>query len=438
MNKTPKTLWLFLLVTVTLGLGPASCRTDSAKNSADSEPPSTGAAATAVSGLGPAVAVTVSVPQNSTPSVNALNPANAPSALNTPTAGPSPEQASVASTPSPTPTETSNDAQQVSPVAVSNGGALATTMMAQPITSAGRNSKARFSPDGDRILFVSRDRPNHHQAQIYELHLGLMKEKRITFHDGADNNPRYLSDGQHFLFDSSTDAIKDIGYVSQRLIKKYFEKPATEPLSEPAPTGSDIFLEALNGRSVERLTPATPAGSGTNYDADCDPRGKKILFSAVRSTGFVNLSFLTIGGWLSHAPTELTKENFNDLGARFSTAGDRVVYSRQLVQPGVAPASSLVLLSKLGAHPVSFDLTAAGPQRDLSPVWKPASETIVFTSNRGGKFFNLYSISSDGSHLTRMTESDFDQLDPVFSPDGKHLIFTAIISGRENLYKIDF
>ncbi len=73
------------------------------------------------------------------------------------------------------------------------------SIVAKPLTGSGDNSDGRFSPDGTRVVFVSRFRPHHKQAQVYELHLGRMTEKRITYHDGDDAGPVYSADGLKFI-----------------------------------------------------------------------------------------------------------------------------------------------------------------------------------------------------------------------------------------------
>jgi Tol biopolymer transport system component len=72
-------------------------------------------------------------------------------------------------------------------------------------------------------------------------------------------------------------------------------------------------------------------------------------------------------------------------------------------------ATVSVLLSNIPAH-------AAFPGQNGK---------IVFQSDRSGSW-QLYTIDADGSNLTQITQmppSDFDQLAPSFSPDGKQIAF---------------
>jgi Tol biopolymer transport system component len=62
---------------------------------------------------------------------------------------------------------------------------------------------------------------------------------------------------------------------------------------------------------------------------------------------------------------------------------------------------------------------------DLQPVWTPDGKHIVFSSDRHGGPQNLYWMRSDGaSPAVRLTESENHQIAGSFSPDGKRLAFS--------------
>ncbi len=64
----------------------------------------------------------------------------------------------------------------------------------QMLTQSGENFNAAFSGDGKKILFSSRNRPQHLQAQAYELNLDNKKERRVTHQDGDVIEARYFGD----------------------------------------------------------------------------------------------------------------------------------------------------------------------------------------------------------------------------------------------------
>jgi serine/threonine-protein kinase len=67
------------------------------------------------------------------------------------------------------------------------------------------------------------------------------------------------------------------------------------------------------------------------------------------------------------------------------------------------------------------------PAQDVAPVWTPDGRGIVFRSARTGTG-NLFWRSADGTGADeRLTTSPYNQIPMAFSPDGKRLIFTQLM-----------
>ena len=68
------------------------------------------------------------------------------------------------------------------------------------------------------------------------------------------------------------------------------------------------------------------------------------------------------------------------------------------------------------------------PGFDHRSVWTPDGKHIVFTSVRHGGVANLYWMRADGAgEAVRLTESKYVQFPYSFSPDGKRLAFDELI-----------
>jgi len=62
--------------------------------------------------------------------------------------------------------------------------------------------------------------------------------------------------------------------------------------------------------------------------------------------------------------------------------------------------------------------------------WSSDGKKLVFASHKSGeKVDNIYVCNADGTEITQITNSLFDEREPVFSPDGKQIAYTAYPRG---------
>lgn len=102
------------------------------------------------------------------------------------------------------------------------------------VIEQGTNEQPNFYKDGEKFLFISSNRANHKNPQIYEYALSTKTERRITFQDGKVQNPAYLTT-DWIVYDSTTDEIK-------------------EAILEKNKASSEIYLSDLSGDQIFRLT----------------------------------------------------------------------------------------------------------------------------------------------------------------------------------------
>ncbi|NUQ63475.1 MAG: PD40 domain-containing protein, partial [Pirellulales bacterium] len=90
------------------------------------------------------------------------------------------------------------------------------------------------------------------------------------------------------------------------------------------------------------------------------------------------------------------------------------------------PGGRLLLLD--GLHP-GGDLRLLAPRDRPGSFWRPAlsfdaARVLFCYKAHDEKAFHLYEMGLDGSGLRQLTDSDYDDIDPIYLPDG-HILFTT-------------
>jgi hypothetical protein len=121
--------------------------------------------------------------------------------------------------------------------------------------------------------------------------------------------------------------------------------------------------------------------------------------------------------------------------------------------PGGDPAAATILVtgdllvaSTRGGRFGVYALVAAAPEsfipiiadtasNALDAVYSPDRTRLAFTSDRaGGGNYDIYVADADGRNAGRLTTDPGLDLQPVWTPDGTHLVFVSATSGVRQLY----
>lgn len=151
------------------------------------------------------------------------------------------------------------------------------------------------------------------------------------------------------------------------------------------------------------------------------PDGSSVIYASPR-TGNGDIYIFNL---LKGASLRLTTNDYYEGDPSFSPDGKRVVYVRELNDVG-----HIWIMNADGTCQQQLTHTS---NYDHGPAFSPDGRSIVFTRQmRNLKFrpgtaasAELYTMNSDGSEQTRLTDNTKSDWQASYSPDGKKLVFSS-------------
>ena len=323
------------------------------------------------------------------------------------------------------------------------------------LTVGRQNAEAYFSFDGTKLIFQSTNNwPNgsrgatHKPAdnglgcyQMYVLDLDSDTVRLVSTGKGATTCGYFFPGDRRVLYSSTHAVGSDCP-----------PKPKRDGAYRWALDDYDIYSVRLDGQQMQRLT------SSRGYDAEAtiSPDGKTIVWTSVKD-GDLDLYTMNIDGTNVR---RLTDDVGYDGGAFFSPDSTRIVYraahpsdpaevakyqellAQRLVEPGQL---EIFVINADGSH--KQQVTSNGAS-NFSPYFHPDGKRIIFSSNletrgEGGRpSFHLYLVRDDGTGVERLTTEGHFNSFPMFSPDGKRLVWVsdrnATAPGEFNVFLADW
>lgn len=306
------------------------------------------------------------------------------------------------------------------------------------LTFNGDNAEAYFSFDGKKLIYQSNSpdgggskdikEPLYECDKIWVMNIDGSEKVMLSPKKGAHTCSFFFPDGKRIVFSSTTHLEGDCPtkkvVQGQRYVWSLFPY--------------DIYMSNADRTDLKRLT------NNPEYDAEAivSPDGKKIVFTS-KKHGDLDIYIMDSDG---SNIKRLTDRFGYDGGPWFSPDGKRIVW--RAWYPETEEEKLLWKKSMEGDYviPVPLDLwvmDADGSNKrrilhngasNFAPSWHPDGKRIIFSSNMDdwredlksyGHNFELYIINDDGSGLKRLTYNKVFDGFPMFSPDGKKIVFSS-------------
>jgi Tol biopolymer transport system component len=266
--------------------------------------------------------------------------------------------------------------------------------------------------------------------------------------EGSHRFPQFLPDGRHFLFSVQASLADQTGVYAGSLdgkTKKLLIRGNTNALY--APSGHVLFLDgdtlmgqAFDGERLELKGQAFVVEGGLGRSST---GGGSYSVSDTGTLAYAGT--LSIPGrltWFDRAGTP--SESVRSLGdyTDFRLSPDQTRLAASLVDPKTGyPDIWITDLKRGGSTPFTF-----GPKVNASPAWAPGGARIIFRTSRSGGLVEFYAKSAGGGGkeeavLPQMATRASGMLTgnvmlSDWSPDGRHLLFSAATSTDSDLWLV--
>jgi len=283
------------------------------------------------------------------------------------------------------------------------------------ITNVGKTGEGYFSPDGKTIIFQS-IRGEHPFYRIFTKQLPDGKEQMISTGAGRTTCSYFHPGGKKIIYASShldpnrdEEVKKELARIEQQ--KRTGKRRRYEWDYDPH---MDIFEANLDGSNLRRLTDA----HGYDAEGSYSPDGKQIVFCSQRSSRG-DIFIMDADG---KNVRQLTDSPGHDGGPFFSPDGKYVLFRgevrrKQYLQVYIIPADG---------KPGDEVRLTEDAYLNWGPYFHPSGKYVIYSTSRHGHYnYELYLIDLKTRLKTRVTFMPGADVLPVFSPDGKRLMWTS-------------
>jgi Tol biopolymer transport system component len=346
------------------------------------------------------------------------------------------------------------------------------------LTYSGQDFAPAVSPDGKLIAFSS-NRDGTHRIWLKQVSGG----SEVPLTSGPDDFPRFSPDGASVIYVHTEDGrpslfrIPTVGGEARKLLD-------SAGSGEISPDGTRIAFTRVTGdNGIPSIWLANADGSNARELARTDAGGAahprwspdQKQIAAVGARGRVAQTVMLIDVETGKLRNLATPPKAGEVSSViFSRDGKSVIYTRsQSVEAVVGSSAEIIrhdlekdvptvigwtshngaLMDVLADGRLVLDVRSArdnlrevpiggaiaserwitrGNSSDRQPVYSPDGKSVLFTSNRSGNL-DLWLVEPDGG-TRRITEDAAEDWDPAFTADGKKILWSSGRTGNLEIW----
>lgn len=300
-----------------------------------------------------------------------------------------------------------------------------------------RAGEGYFSPDGKQIIFQAEEKGTGNPFyQIFVQDLDTGRVRRISPGLGRTTCAYFRPDGKKVIFASSHEDPNVKAEQAAEFARR--EEDAKKGVRRRYAWDFDphmkIYEANPDGTELRCLTPAAKAYTAEgSYSAD----GRRIVYAS-GPAGNVQLHVMNADGTGARQLT--TAADCYNGGPFLSPDGSRVIFRSDRKEK-----------DRLQLYVINADGTGERALTDndkwvyWAPYWHPDGKHVIYTAADHSDplarpNYDLYWMAVAGGKATRLTFAPGQDVLPVFSPDGKRVMWTSNRDGRgpTQLYVADF
>lgn len=171
-----------------------------------------------------------------------------------------------------------------------------------------------------------------------------------------------------------------------------------------------------------------PFSSGMGeYNPMLSPNGKEIIFNSYRYGGWKLANFNIEMGNI----TRITKENSYFTNGTYSPDGKKIAYEKSI------GSSTHICIANNDGSDEKILTSDIESKENRIPVWTPDGKSIIFYSEKN-KVNDIYIIDIATHEQRNLTKNkDGNDFSPSISPNGTEIVFFSDRNGYLDLYKMD-